>query len=122
VERVAEKEDSSLCQSLITVIWVFVKGHVCQQYSNQTTLDIIYDQLMHEFKQLEEWGHTSINGIIEKFASCLALQFNGEMNAEDQIDDDDPDDTKSVDSQEDTPDPGGDSGSEEPVIGPLEQV
>jgi hypothetical protein len=75
----------------IELVWALVKGNVGRQYSNQTTLEIVYDQLMHEFNQLEESGHRSISGMIEKCAG-LALQFHGEIEAEDAIDDDDPDD------------------------------
>jgi hypothetical protein len=40
---------------------------------------------MHEFNQLEDKGHHSIHGMIEKCAS-LAAEFYAEMDAEDQID------------------------------------
>jgi hypothetical protein len=50
-------------------------------------LEMVYDQLMHEFNVLEDSGHSSINGMIEKCAA-LALQFHREMDAEDEIDDD----------------------------------
>jgi hypothetical protein len=77
---------------------------------------------MHEFNQMEDTGHDSINGMIQKCA-VLALQFHGEMDAEDEIDDDAPEDASDLD-QEDPPDPwdaansgpgdtGGDDGSEQ---------
>jgi hypothetical protein len=105
---------------------------------NQTTLDIVYERLMHEFNQLEDKGHRSINGMIEKCA-CLALQFHGEMEAEGKIDDendgdrDDASDNESDLGQEDPPDPaaaaridpgeqGGDSSGEEGGIGPFAMV
>jgi hypothetical protein len=50
------------------------------------TLDVVYERLMHEFNQLEDIGHTSINGMIEKCAA-LALQFHGEMEEDDEMDD-----------------------------------
>jgi hypothetical protein len=90
---------------------------------------------MHEFNQLEDRGHSSINGMIEKCAS-LALEFYGETDAEDQIDDDeiddDPENQYNLDP-EDPPDPwdatnngpgeqGGDYGSEQGEIGPFAMV
>jgi hypothetical protein len=112
----------------IEFVWALVKGNVGHQYSNQTTLDMVYERLMHEFNQLEDRGHHSINGMIEKCVA-LALQFHGEMDAEDDSDDSDRDDS-SVDTQADPPDPpaaaginrgdpGGDSFSEEGVLDPL---
>jgi hypothetical protein len=117
----------------IELVWALVKGNVGRQYSNQTTLDLVYERLMHEFNQLEDRGHRSINGMIEKCAS-LAAQFHGEIEQEDhQLDDDEPDDGSSDDGQEDPPDPpaatsidpgeqGGDSSGEEGVIGPFAMV
>jgi hypothetical protein len=119
----------------IELVWALVKGNVGRQYSNETTLDIVYQRLMHEFNQLEDSGHHSIKGMIEKCAT-LAWKFYGEMGAEDEIDDEDaaadPDDA-SVDSQDDAPEPpaaagtdagdqGEDSGSEEEGIAPMEEV
>jgi hypothetical protein len=57
----------------IELVWALVKGNAGHQHSNQMTLKIVYDQLMHEFNQLENSGHQSINGMIEKCAA-LALQ------------------------------------------------
>jgi hypothetical protein len=99
------------------------------------TMEMVYDRLMHEFNVLEDTGHTSINGMIEKCAA-LALQFHGEIEAEDEIDDSDRIDSSvdaSDDGQEDPPDPpaaasidpgdpGGDSSGEEGGIGPFAMV
>jgi transposase len=41
----------------IELVWALVKGNVGGQYSNHTTLDIVYERLMHEFNQLEDKGH-----------------------------------------------------------------
>jgi hypothetical protein len=119
----------------VELVWALVKGNVGRQYSNKTTLDMVYEHLMHEFNQLEDRGHRSINGMIEKCAA-LALQFHGEIEQEDQLDDDEPDDGSvdaSDDGQEDPPDPpaatsidpgeqGGDDSGEEGVIGPFAMV
>jgi hypothetical protein len=119
----------------IELVWALIKGNVGRQYSNQTALDLIYERLMHEFNQLEDKGHHSINGMIEKCAA-LVLQFHGEIEQEDQLDDDEPDDGSvdaSDDGQEDPPDPpaaasidpgeqGGDDGSEQGEIGPFAMV
>jgi adenylosuccinate synthase len=115
----------------IELVWARVKGNVGHQYSNQTTLDMFYDRLMHEFNVLEDTGHRSINGMIEKCAA-LALELHVEMDAEDEMDHDDRNDS-SVDTQEDPPDPpaaasinrgdpGGNTGTEEGVIGPFAMV
>jgi hypothetical protein len=109
----------------IELVWVHVKGNVGWQYSNQTTLDMVYDRLMHEFNVLEDTGHRSINSMIEKCAA-LALQFSGEIAQEDAIDNDDPD-NGSVDTQEDPPaaaginrgDPGGIVEEKRAVLDPL---
>jgi hypothetical protein len=61
----------------IELVWALVKGNVGRQYSNQTTLDMVYERLMHEFNKLEDSGHRSINGMIEKCAA-LALEFHGD--------------------------------------------
>jgi hypothetical protein len=119
----------------IELVWALVKGNVGRQYSNQTTLDMVYGRLMHEFNKLEDSGHRSINGMIEKCAA-LALEFHGEMDAEDEMDDDEPDDglvDASDDGQEDPPDSpaaasidpgdtGGDSSGKEGGIGPFAMV
>jgi transposase len=42
----------------IELVWALIKGNVGRQYSNQTTLDIVYERLMHEFNKLED---TSVN-------------------------------------------------------------
>jgi hypothetical protein len=68
----------------IELVWALVKGNVGRQYSNQTTLDMVYQRLMHEFNQLEDKGHHSIHGMIEKCAS-LAAEFYAEMDAEDDM-------------------------------------
>jgi hypothetical protein len=119
----------------IELVWALVKGNVGRQYSSGTTLDMVYERLMHEFNQLEDRGHRSINGMIEKCAS-LAAQFHGEIEQEDQLDDDEPDNC-SVDAsdldQEDPPDPpaaasidpgeqGVDDCSEQGEIGPFAMV
>jgi hypothetical protein len=91
----------------IELVWALVKGNVGQQYSNQTTLDIVYERLMHEFNKLEDSGHRSINGMIEKCAA-LALEFHGEMDADDEMEDGDHDDAlviASDDGQDAPPDP-----------------
>jgi adenylosuccinate synthase len=62
---------------------------------------------MHELNQLEDKGHRSINGMIEKCAA-LALQFHGEMDAQDEMEDGDHNDASVIASnlgQEDPPDP-----------------
>jgi hypothetical protein len=41
----------------IELVWALVKGNVGRQYSNGTTLDMVYERLMHEFNQLEDRGH-----------------------------------------------------------------
>jgi hypothetical protein len=92
----------------IELVWaLLVKGNVGRQYSNQTTLDMVYEHLMHEFNQLEDKGHRSINGLIEKCAA-LVLQFHGEMDAEDEMEDGDHDDASVIasdDGQDAPPDP-----------------
>jgi hypothetical protein len=91
---------------------------------------MVYERLMHEFNQLEDSGHHSINDMIEKCAA-LALQFHGEMDAEDEINDA-PDNASDL-NQEDPPEPpaaasidpgeqGGDDGSVQQEIGPFAMV
>jgi transposase len=50
----------------IELVWALVKGNVGRQYSDQTTLDMVYERLMHEFNVLEDKGHHFINGMIEQ--------------------------------------------------------
>jgi hypothetical protein len=119
----------------IELVWSLVKGNVGRQFSNQTTLDLIYERLMHELNQLEDSGHRSINGMIEKCAS-LALQFYGEIAEEDEMEDeiDDNDPVNASDLNQGAPpaprasariDPGeqgGDDGSEQGEIGLFAMV
>jgi hypothetical protein len=119
----------------IELVWARVKGNVGRQYSNQSTLDLVYEHLMHEFNVLENSGHHSINGMMEKCAS-LAAQFRAEIEEEDAIDDNDSADASDNASnldQEDPPDPrhaanngpgeqGGDDGSEQGEIGLFAMV
>jgi transposase len=89
----------------IELVWALVKGNVGRQYSNQMTLEMVYDRLMHEFNQLEDSGHHSINGMIEK-CTTLVWKFYGEMDAEDKIDEDNMEedhDDSSVDIQDEAP-------------------
>jgi hypothetical protein len=82
-----------------------VKGNVGRQYSNQTTLNLVYDRLMHEFNQLEDKGHHSVLRMIEKCAS-LAAEFYAEIEEEDQMEDEMNNDNPDIQSdQEDPPDP-----------------
>jgi hypothetical protein len=80
---------------------------------------------------LEDSGHSSINGMIEKCAS-LVLQFYNKIAEDEEMEDADCDDL-SVDIQEEPPatqaadtngpgDHGGDSGREEGDVGPFAQV
>jgi hypothetical protein len=87
----------------IELVWALVKGNVGRQYSNGTTLDMVYERLMHEFNQLEDRGHPSINGMIEKCAA-LALQFHGEVDADDEMTNNSSESESDLD-QEDPPDP-----------------
>jgi transposase len=41
----------------IELVWALVKGNVGRQYSNGTTLNMVYERLLHEFNQLEDRGH-----------------------------------------------------------------
>jgi hypothetical protein len=115
VERLAEERGHTVLFSPayhsdlqpIALVWALVKGNVGRQYSNQTTLDMVYECLMHEFNKLEDSGHRSINGMIENCAA-LALEFHREIEQEDLLDDDEPDDGSvdaSDDGQEDPPAP-----------------
>jgi hypothetical protein len=96
---------------------------------------MVYGRLMHEFNKLEDSGHRSINGMIEKCAA-LALEFPGEMDAEDEMEDGNHDDASVIasdDGQDAPPDPPaaasidpgeqrGDSSGEEGGIGPFAVV
>jgi hypothetical protein len=87
------------------LVWALGKGNIGWQYPNQTTLDLVYERLMHEFNQLEDSGHHSINGMIEKCAT-LAWKFYGKMDAEDKIDDnnmEEDSDDSSVVTQDEAP-------------------
>jgi hypothetical protein len=119
----------------IELVWARVKGNVGWQYSNQSTLDLVYEWLMHEFNVLEDSEHASINGMIEKCAS-LAWKFYGQIEEDEEMEEQndpvDPENASDLD-QEDPPDPrdagnngpgdtGGDDGGEQSGIGPFTMV
>ena len=53
----------------IDLVWALIKGNVGRQYSLGTSLDMVYERLMAEFSKLEDSGHDSVNGMIEKCAN-----------------------------------------------------
>jgi hypothetical protein len=62
VDRLAEKDGHTVLFTPayhsdlqpIELVWALVKGNVGRQYSNQMMLEMVYNQLMHEFNQLED--------------------------------------------------------------------
>ena len=73
----------------IKLTWARVKGNIGRQYSNNTTLDIVYECLKNELDALLT-AHSTINGMIEKCA-VIAKKFHGEMDLEEEIDIDEED-------------------------------
>lgn len=65
----------------IELVWALIKGNVGRQYSLGTSLDMVHERLMAEFAKLEESGHDSVNGMIEKCANLtnnLYLEIQNE--------------------------------------------
>jgi transposase len=50
----------------IELTWARIKGNIGRQYSVGTTLALVHERLLHEFKNLEESGHGAIQGMINK--------------------------------------------------------
>ena len=70
---------------LIELLWARVKGNVGRQYSSRTTISIVYERLMQEFRNLEEDGEP-IGRMVEKCAR-IAQEFYDQAE-EDNLDDD----------------------------------
>ena len=70
---------------LIELLWAQVKGNVGRQYSSRTTISIVYERLMQEFRNLEEDGEP-IGRMVEKCAR-IAQEFYDQAE-EDNLDDD----------------------------------
>lgn len=51
-------------------VWALIKGNIDRQFSVNSTLEIVYRQLLKEFDNLLESGHDFIHGMIEK---CMKL-------------------------------------------------
>jgi hypothetical protein len=60
-----------------------VKGRVGQQYSNETTLQIIHDRLSKEFRMLEN----NCNAVIEMIEKCAAYEkeFHAKIGAKEKL-------------------------------------
>ena len=69
----------------IELVWALIKGNVGRQYNTNTTLDIVHNRLMDEFRKLEESGQESIRKMIEKCAG-IARKFYDEMDQDDESD------------------------------------
>jgi hypothetical protein len=67
----------------IEIVWALIKGNIGRQYDINTTLTIVYNQLMREFDKLLEAGHASIGGMIQKCAA-IARMFYDEMDQEEE--------------------------------------
>jgi hypothetical protein len=72
----------------IELVWALIKGNVGRQYDINTTLTIVYNRLMREFQKLQQSGHESINGMIEKCAT-VAKKFYDKMDEEEGDESDD---------------------------------
>ena len=66
------------------------KGNIGWQYSNKTTLDIVYEHLKTKLDALLT-AHSTINGMIEKCA-VIAKKFHDEIDMEEEVDIDEEDD------------------------------
>ena len=71
----------------IELVWALVKGAVGRQYTNETTLELVYQRLLAKFKKLELSGHDSIQGMIDK-CSKLVEKFYSEMDKEAEAEED----------------------------------
>ena len=95
----------------IELLWAHVKGRVGRQYNNETTLQIVYERLMHEFQLVEESGHEAVQKYIDKCTGVAEKMYQ-------EMDDDDDDDGESSgddtdardDGEEDEEDDAGDFG------------
>jgi hypothetical protein len=70
-------------------VWALTKGNVGRQYNENTTLTIVYERLMAEFERLEQSGHESEAGMIEKCAARTAELYQ-EIQNNDEDDEDGP--------------------------------
>jgi hypothetical protein len=79
----------------IELTWARIKGNIGRQYSVGTTLALVHERLLHEFKNLEESGHGAIQGMINKCVR-IAKTFYDDMPeeelAEEALEDEEDDD------------------------------
>ena len=67
----------------IELVWARIKGNVGRQYSKESTLDLVYQRLVHEFDMLDSnEARGKLNSMIEKCAT-VALDFYNKMEEED---------------------------------------
>ena len=83
-----DKRQYATAYRAIELVWALIKGNVGRQYTKETTLAQVYDRLMTEFKKLEEGGHATLAGMIEKCARLTAdlYQESQENDEEDEYD------------------------------------
>jgi len=92
----------------IELVWALVKGNVGRQYSNDTTLEIVYQRLVAEFGKLQRDGSHSISGMIKKSVAVMEKFYsefpmdeavemlaaeNDDFDAEEKQDDESDDDS-----------------------------
>jgi len=77
-------------------LWARVKGNVGRQYSNESTLDLVYQRLLAEFESLSV-AHNSVHGMIEK-CTRVAEKFYNEIEEDDAVEEEMADNDGSYDS------------------------
>ena len=80
----------------IELVWARVKGNVGRQYSNESTLDLVYQRLLAEFQSLSV-AHNSVHGMIEK-CTRVAEKFYNEIEEDDAVEEEMADNDGSDDS------------------------
>jgi len=116
IVRIAEEAGHKVCFAPphhsdfqpIELTWARIKGNVGRQHSNESTLQLVCQRLMAEFKALEEDGHKAISGMIEK-CSSIAQKFCEEIEADDEADEADEEEGDNADDDNSN---AGDSGNE----------
>jgi len=69
----------------VELMWARIQGNVGCQHSNESTLQLVHQRPMAEFKALEEDGHKAVSGMIEK-CSSVAQKFCDKMPADNEAD------------------------------------
>jgi hypothetical protein len=84
----------------IELAWALIKGRVGRQYSIETSLQMVYERLMHEFNEVQN-EHETVLGMITKSSALAKKLFDQIVEEEEAEDEGDGSEDDSTDSDSD---------------------